>query len=116
MCVITTALRVPAAGFDKSKKDQTTFFTAERANDSICDHSSHIFPKITDRWSIKKFAGCCVRVQLSGLIRFTLYMPFRPYPGSEADLLYGKSVKQSWLNGLYIFVALYFGEKDEKKL
>lgn len=40
-------------------------------------------------------------------------MPFRPYPGSEADLLYGKSVKQSWLNGLYRFVALYSGEKDE---
>lgn len=34
-------------------------------------------------------------------------MPFRPYPGSEADLLYGKSVKQSWLNGLYRFMALY---------
>lgn len=35
-------------------------------------------------------------------------MPFRPYPGSEADLLYGKSVKQSWLNGLYRFMPLYF--------
>lgn len=27
--------------------------------------------------------------------RFTLNMPFRPYPGNEADLLYGKSVKKS---------------------
>lgn len=45
----------------------------------------------------------CVCVKISGLIRFTLYMPFRPYPGSEADLLYGKSVKQN----LERFMALY---------